>query len=260
MLSECFYKYLICLKHQRPEIKFIIVGDFEQLAPVCDRINESIEVGQNKRKFTEYFDYKNSGALFELCDSNRIELTTCRRADHELYNLCLNVEDLDVSKFSSKSTKVNLSFTNKKRMEVNKHYMDENEKEKANKTKALIIPKHKYDPNSQEMKLFVNTPLIARKTSKNLNIMNNQMGKITKINTQAKEITVKMDDLADVLLIKFDEFNLLFYVAYCLTIFKCQGETYNHNYTIHQWSMLNSREKYVALSRGTKKRFINIIN
>ena len=110
------------------------------------------------------------------------------------------------------------------------------------------------------MKLFVNTPLIARKTSKNLNIMNNQMGKITKINTETKEITVKMDDLADVLLIKFDEFNLMFYPAYCLTIFKCQGETYNHNNTIHQWSMLNSREKYVALSRGTKKRFINIIN
>ena len=51
-------------------------------------------------------------------------------------------------------------------------------KKRAPKTKALVIPKHKYDPNSQEMKLFVNTPLIARKTSKILNIMNNQMGKL----------------------------------------------------------------------------------
>ena len=110
-------------------------------------------------------------------------------------------------------------------MEVNKFYMDEMEKEKSPKTKALIIPKHKYDPNSQEMKLFVNTPLIARKTSKNLSIMNNQMGKITKINRETKEITVKMDDLIEVLLIKFDEFNILFYVAYCLTIFKSLEST-----------------------------------
>ena len=90
-------------------------------------------------------------------------------------------------------------------------YMDLAETEKAPKTKALIISKHKYDPNSQEMKLFVNTPLIARKTSKNLNIMNNQRGKITKINTDTKEITVKMDDLIEVLLIKFDEINMMFY-------------------------------------------------
>ena len=110
------------------------------------------------------------------------------------------------------------------------------------------------------MKLFVNTPIIARKTSKILNIMNNQTGKITKINTETKEITVKMEDLADVFTIKYDEFNILFHIAYCLTIFKSQGATYDFNYTIYQWSMLNSREKYVALSRSTKKRFINIIN
>ena len=173
---------MICLKHQRPDIKLIIVGDFEQLAPVCDRINESV-TQVNKRQFTTYFDYKNSGALFELCDGNRIELTTCRRADKELYNLCLDVENIDVSKFGSKSCKVNLSFTNKKRMEVNKFYMNLAEKKKASKIKPLLIPKLKYDANSQDMKLFVNTPIIARKTSKNLNILNNQTGKITKINT-----------------------------------------------------------------------------
>jgi ATP-dependent exoDNAse (exonuclease V) alpha subunit len=138
--------------------------------------------------------------------------------------------------------------------------MDLAEKEKASKIKPLIIKKLKYDANSQDMKLFVNTPIIARKTSKNLNILNNQTGKITKINIEEKEITIKMEDLTEVLLIKFDEFNILFHVAFCITIYKSQGQTYDFNYTIHQWSMLNSREKYVALSRGTKKRFINIIN
>ena len=117
--------------------------------------------------------------------------------------------------------------------------MDEVEKEKANKIKPLIISKHKYDPNSQEMKLFVNTPLIARKTSKKLSIMNNQTGKITKITTQTTEITVKMDDLAEVFIIKIDEFNILFYVAYCITIHRAQGLTYDHFYTIHEWNNIS---------------------
>ena len=109
------------------------------------------------------------------------------------------------------------------------------------------------------MKLFVNTPIIARKTSKNLNIMNNQMGKITKINIEEKEITIKMEDFTEVFIINFDEFNIMFHVAFCITIYKSQGATYDFNYAIYQWSMLNAREKYVALSRATKKRFINII-
>ena len=73
MVKEIFYKFLLMLKQKNMNIKFIIVGDYNQLAPVNDRV---------------ICDYKNILALYELCDGNRINLTTCRRSDDILYNMC----------------------------------------------------------------------------------------------------------------------------------------------------------------------------
>ena len=72
MMEEKFYKFIITLKKNRPDIIFILSGDFEQLEPVNDRCN---------------FDYKNSLALFEIVDSNRLTLTKCRRANDELFEM-----------------------------------------------------------------------------------------------------------------------------------------------------------------------------
>ena len=63
----------------------------------------------------------------------------------------------------------------------------------------------------------------------------------------------------EVIFVNFDEFTKLFYVAYCITIHKSQGQTYNQSYTIHEWEMLDDRLKYVAISRATQKKFINIM-
>ena len=63
MVKEIFYNFLLMLKQKNMNIKFIIDGDYNQLAPVNDRV---------------ICDYKNSLALYELCDCNRINLTTCR--------------------------------------------------------------------------------------------------------------------------------------------------------------------------------------
>ena len=49
------------------------------------------------------------------------------------------------------------------------------------------------------------------------------------------------------------------YVAYCITIHKAQGLSYDHAYTIHEWHKLDARLKYVALSRCTKLEYINIM-
>ena len=60
MMHEKFYKFFIMIKKMKPLIKFVIAGDFEQLLPVKDRV--------------ENCDYKNSVALFELCDGLRVQL------------------------------------------------------------------------------------------------------------------------------------------------------------------------------------------
>jgi hypothetical protein len=56
----------------RPDIKFIISGDYNQLKPVNDRISV-------------YTDYSNSPRLFELADYNKIKSIKRRRTDDTLY-------------------------------------------------------------------------------------------------------------------------------------------------------------------------------
>ena len=44
-----------------------------------------------------------------------------------------------------------------------------------------------------------------------------------------------------------------FYPAYCITVHRSQGTTFDHPYTIFEWDLMDERLKYVALSRSTKK-------
>ena len=64
-----FYQLFILIKRAFKNINYIIAGDFAQLPPVKDNW-----VG----------DYENVPAMFNLCEGNRINLTTCRRSDSEL--------------------------------------------------------------------------------------------------------------------------------------------------------------------------------
>ena len=75
MVQEQFYKFFIFLRLLCPDTKFIISGDFDQLKPVKDRV--------------EYCDYKNSVALYELCDGRRVELSRCRRSDDTLFKMVM---------------------------------------------------------------------------------------------------------------------------------------------------------------------------
>ena len=53
MLQEKFYKFLLMIKKFKPETKFIISGDYNQLPTICDRISE-------------HYNYSRNPALFEL--------------------------------------------------------------------------------------------------------------------------------------------------------------------------------------------------
>ena len=58
---------------------------------------------------------------YELCDNNIIVLSQCRRADDELYNMCLphNIKKINTKDFGQKIRYRNLCYTNKKRIEIN---------------------------------------------------------------------------------------------------------------------------------------------
>ena len=114
MVHEIYYKFLLIIEQLKPKVRFIISGDFKQLPPVCDRV--------------AHIDYKECKILYELSDNNRLTLSTCRRADDTLFNLCKNVNMVDKSEFGQRIAKMNLSYTNKKRIEINKKLMDRQSK------------------------------------------------------------------------------------------------------------------------------------
>jgi ATP-dependent exoDNAse (exonuclease V) alpha subunit len=118
----------------------------------------------------------------------------------------------------------------------------------------IIIKARKNDENSQDLKLMKGMPIIARKTTDKLDIMNNETLNILKINEDAFVINVNGADVS----INTKEFSDLFYVAFAMTIHKSQGQTFNHDYTIYEWEKLDKRLKYVALSRATDLSCIHL--
>ena len=249
MVSEKFYKFVITLHRIRPDIKFIIAGDFAQLLPVNDRIDD--------------LDYENSPALHELADGNHLLLSTCRRSDSELYNMCLpeNIVQLTKDDFTNNKSRINICFTNATRKKINKEKMAEavEANKKGKKQKVVSLKAYVYDENSQDVSLLPLMPVIARMTSDEYNIMNNETFTIKKVSEEFITLTSADKDSIACMDIPTDMFVQLFHIAFCITCHKSQGETYNHPYTIYEWNRMDSRLKYVALSRATQKAFINLI-
>ena len=103
---KCFINILV-FKNLKPNIKFIIAGNFDQLLPVKDRAD---------------FDYQSSVALFDLCDGLRLNLSKCRRSDDVCFKKCSpdNIANLTKSESASNFTERHLSYTNKTRIAINK--------------------------------------------------------------------------------------------------------------------------------------------
>ena len=224
-----------------PDVKFIIAGDFAQLLPVKDRVEDC--------------NYKNSLALHELCDGNRLELTKCRRSDATLFNMLLpeNIGKIKKTDFKNTMTNRHICFTNKKRIAINKMEMDRMIKLK--RVKAFELEGLDYDPNSQDVRLCAGMPVIARKNSKELNIFNNETFTIKAI----KQKVIVVIDEGKEQEVPIPEFTKMFNVAFCITTHKSQGATFDEPYTIHEFEQFDKRLKYVALSRATDINLINIV-
>ena len=108
MMIEKFYQLFIMIKRSFSHLKFIIVGDFDQLKPVKD---------------TWTGNYKYSGGLYDLCDGNRIQLTICKRSCEKLFNVCKNVDDINISDYPVvEKTNLNIAFTHQTRKRINKEF------------------------------------------------------------------------------------------------------------------------------------------
>ena len=61
--------------------------------------------------------------------------------------------------------------------------------------------------------------------------------------------------------IKFDAFQKMFCVAYCITVHKSQGCSFDHPYSIYKFynKRFDNRPKYVPLSRATDLKLTHIL-
>jgi ATP-dependent exoDNAse (exonuclease V) alpha subunit len=125
------------------------------------------------------------------------------------------------------------------------------------KVKALELPALNYDPNSQDVRLCTGMPVIARKNTKQLHIYNNETFTIKTIRIKENEITVEDEGREHT--VPINDFTKIFNIAYCITVHKSQGQTFDEAYTIHEFNQYDERLKYVALSRATDINLINII-
>ena len=115
----------------------------------------------------------------------------------------------------------------------------------------------KYDGNSQDVKLLAGMPVIARVNNKDYDIVNNQTFVIEQIKNSYEIIVLKDED--QTVEVPFDDFQKLFYVACCITVHKSQGQTFDHPYSIHEFDKFDWRLRYVALSRSTDLKNINMV-
>lgn len=236
MVSELFYKLFFAIKELNPEVKLYMLGDFNQLLPVKDRVGE--------------VDYENSRALYELCDGVRLTLTKCWRNDMKLFNLCLDVESVDKKQFGKEECKRSICFTNNMRKKVNDMWM----RREAKYNRFITIKTNNMYSEDVQDELLVTKgmPVISRVNDKSNNILNNEIFKVVSFN---KEVVTLNDNR----IFEHAYFARFFNPAYCVTCHKAQGETIKEDYTIYEWNRFDTRLKYVALSRAKTTSQINII-
>jgi hypothetical protein len=126
---------------------------------------------------------------------------------------------------------------------------------------TMKISKLSYAKESQDMIIFRTMPIIARLGNKSFDICNNETFTIEGLDVVNEKIYIINDRLEEHIIMTVKEFRTHFLPAFCITIHKSQGETYNFPYTIHEWShpRMTYRMKYVAMSRATGSEHVRII-
>ena len=102
-------------------------------------------------------------------------------------------------------------------------------------------------------------PIIARMNNKDLNIMNNEMFRITKVDAEFITITSSENTSIACMNIATKDFVKHFNIGFAITIHCAQGCSFDHPFTIYEWAKLDKRLRYVALSRSRKRSYINMI-
>jgi|GEM_PF-5489652 len=247
--------------NKETNIPFLIVGDWRQIEPVEPDVAT--------------FDYKFHPAVLELSKNTIVNLEVVYRYDDKLKELSDNVMNIKVGDLPTKITKRNLCFTNKTRKSINKLVMDKLNKRDNNETRFVakeVYKQHEKESKkdflerceknpTQDINIAIGFPTIARKTiDGGKTAVNNEEFEILKIFDDRIILQSVRSDGDHKITIDFKDFVKQFLLAFCITIHKSQGQTFDTSLTIHDWSHFNMSKKlrYTAVTRATKYENINI--
>jgi hypothetical protein len=258
MVKSMFYPILLSIKLAHPHIKFILSGNFDQLAPVKDVVK-----GQAK--------FEKARALWELTDGNRVLLSKCRRSDDKVHKLTLAIKNREKVDFDPLShtwnSFVNICHTNKYRKEVIAECVERFLAKHPN-ARRFAVRELYYDKNTQPFELCEEMPVIARINCKALKFANNEQFLVKKIKDDEIILTNEksvINDEGDIVQVKKEisvptkTFHKQFMSAFCITLYKSQGQTFKTPYCIHEFEKYSRRMKLVAVSRATAIDNINIV-
>ena len=247
MMGGDAWSLLSYIKFRLPQVKFFLFGDIKrQLAPV----------GEEGRKFD------NTAVLKELTNFNKITLKYNFRRNGDSNELW-DDWSLRPTKFkvdNKPMTERNLCWTNKTRKEVIDLIQDIHPD--ANVWLECEVGEDLKNTGQQErLMLAYDTPLIARKSMRDRGVAKNEIWRVYDFpDCGANELVVlNFEDKKETF--TYDEIKKNWLSAYCITIHKAQGDTYDDNYTIWDWDRLSKRSdydarrlRYTAQSRSTKPK------
>eukprot|EP00960_Hanusia_phi_P059719 764268-Hanusia_phi.AAC.1 len=209
-----------------------------------------------------YFDHP---AVLNLVNGNMTTLTKTYRYSPELKSILDDINDgkiFDTTPFIIQGypdTKYNLCFFNATRKAVNKYW---NEKERP--ADFIFIPEDPEDDYTQDMYIYENLPVIARKTiGKGEVCVNNETFNVTCFDEDQVHLYTIRGDEPHYIEIERSKFSHTFALNYCCTIHKSQGETIKDKMTIYDWdspklsrfsTIYVRRLRYTGLSRFELKQ------
>jgi hypothetical protein len=246
-------KLLICKKYG---VEIVLCGDYSQLPPVdgCD----------------EEYNYFESDMIKSLCDCNCFKFNQYHRGDMQLLEILNkinnNEKEIDWKLFGNKKCMMNICYTNEKRKQINKEWMD---KEKGNK--FIYIEKNDKSDYSQDMYVYEGLPVICYKNTSTMflttegyksKIYNNEKFFVKSISKMIKnKECIEIHNGEFGYYIESKMFNLMFLPMYATTTHKIQGATLSNDFSIHELSKMlcDSKLFYTAVSRAKTLKQVNLI-
>lgn len=245
MIPSDLWKHLEYIK-QNCDVTFICAGCYRQLPPI--------------ENMTESADYFNHTTILNICDYNQVELNTVYRYDPELLEKSNDVYDGKITQFDVSwfDTNVivhalqNICWSNKKRKCINK-ICNEYHADKA--SKKLVIDydgqENKYNEN---IIIYKGCKLLSNINDTKKNIRKNESYIVNNFDSESINLTLLDAGEENELTITISELHKYFILGYCITTYKCQGDTYKGSIVIFESRKMfdDKRHIYTAMTRTNK--------